>query len=233
MKIKIFSVLVTTLIFSLLFQNCSSNEGVSSGFSTMVTSEQGQVSNPPSSQTAPDVAEGSSQGRNFPGQLPTSSRGAEQSSGLQVESECPAPLGAFYVYDWPSFSSSSAVHISTVSAKSGVSLRFKADSAAYPLGFVMHDVGIGAKSYSISHCPGTMNYPTLRQSGSISVNGDAYIDNCNTLPMLRYFGYNNPEMLQAQTTCWLKAGNIYYLNIWNESSDSSAEIQLQLGKLRK
>lgn len=228
---------VVVIFFTLLlFQNCSSNDGINSGFSTENALDTYQISNQNTglvSSAGGDVSAGgvSQSQQQFPNQQQPGSGQTSQNSNSLFEADCPVASGAFAVYDWPRFSSSTAVHIASIPAQSGVSLKFTVDLVAYPLGFRMSDVGIGAKNYSISTCPGIMDHPAFGQNGSTSVNGDAYIDNCNTLPFIRYPGYDNQNLLQSQSTCWLQPGKIYYLNIWNVRTDGSSEIQLQNGKM--
>jgi hypothetical protein len=146
---------------------------------------------------------------------------------------CAPTPGNFATEDWTNYSSSTAVFIRSIPVGNGIAVRFTPSSTSYPLGTVMSDLGTGAKIYSISTCAGDMTHPVGGQNGSMSVNGDSYLDNCNTLSYLRYPGYST-TYLATQTTCWLSpTGGPYYLNILNMSGAASADIQLKNGKLLK
>jgi hypothetical protein len=146
---------------------------------------------------------------------------------------CGATPGNFSTEDWTNYTSSTAVFIRSIPAGNGIAIRFTPSSTSYPLGVIMSDLGTGAKTYSISSCAGDMTHPVNGQNGSISVNGDSYLDNCNTVSYMRYPGYSS-TYLATQTTCWLSpSGGPYYLNVLNASGTASADIQLKNGKLLK
>jgi hypothetical protein len=144
---------------------------------------------------------------------------------------CGATPGNFSTEDWENYTNSTAVFIRSLGAGNGIAIRFTPSATAYPKGVILSDSGTGAKAYSISTCPGDMSHPVDNQNGSSDINSDTFIDNCNTLPYIRYPGY--VQTTSAQTTCWLATSGTYYLNILNQSSTTGGDIQIKNGKLLK
>jgi hypothetical protein len=142
---------------------------------------------------------------------------------------CAPTPGTFSTEDWESYTNSTSVMVRSLGAGNGIAIRFSPNAVSYPKGVIVSDSGTGAKTYSISTCPGDMANPAGGQTGSTDVNSDTFIDNCATLPYIRYPGY--VQTSSSQTTCWLTPGNTYYLNIRNESGTAGADIQLKNGKL--
>jgi len=161
-----------------------------------------------------------------------------------VVGACGATPPNIAVQDWAGYANSGNTLSQTIPAGTGIALQFTMNQTAYPFGFVLADQGSGSKTYSFSRCPGATDGAVLGQDGTISVNGDAYADNCVSIAG----GFMRPvntsgstsvfyagSRLSAQKTCFLPTTTqlggstpaTYYLNVINNSSLSDASIQLK------
>ena len=144
------------------------------------------------------------------------------------------PEGSAYGGTWHP-DNNSATYLASLPAGNGIALEFKVNKSVYPYGFAASDYTGGTKTYAISRCPGSM-VPVDDQDGSISVNGDAKLDNCKinktTIRWKDTSGtspsYYTGSRLSFQTSCFLptttelgsSAPATYYINILNTGASA-------------